>query len=60
MDAFVGAITGQLDLFWLKDANVGDPDSLPPPDEIVENLEAAPSKFRKAAAELAKLRAGAG
>ncbi len=27
-----------LDLFWLKDTNAGDPDSLPPPDEIVEKI----------------------
>ncbi|MBX9943666.1 MAG: type I restriction-modification system subunit M [Reyranella sp.] len=50
-----------LDLFWLKDANADDPDSLPPPDEIaeeiVENLETALAKFRRVAAELAKLRA---
>ena len=53
-----------LDLFWLKDANAEDPDSLPPPDEIaeeiVENLELALSRFRKVAAELAKLRTGTG
>lgn len=49
-----------LDLFWLKDANADDPDSLPPPDEIaeeiVENLETALAKFKKVAAELARLR----
>jgi type I restriction enzyme M protein len=34
-----------LDIFWLKDASLEDPDTLPPPDEIaaeiIENLEAA-------------------
>jgi type I restriction enzyme M protein len=36
-----------LDIFWLKDDAIDDPDLLPPPDEIaaeiVENLEAAPT-----------------
>lgn len=47
-----------LDIFWLKDANATDPDSLPPPDEvaaeIVDNLETALARFRKVADELAK------
>jgi type I restriction enzyme M protein len=45
-----------LDIFWLKDDDHIDPDSLPPPDEvaaqIVENLELALEKFRKVAAAL--------
>ena len=45
-----------LDIFWLKDAGYIDPDSLPPPDEIaeeiVENLELALEKFRKVALSL--------
>jgi type I restriction enzyme M protein len=48
-----------LDIFWLRDASVDDPDSLPPPDEvaaeIVEDLETALEKFRAVAAQLAAL-----
>jgi len=40
-----------LDIFWLKDDTLDDPDLLPPPDdiaaEIVGNLEAALDRFRK-------------
>jgi type I restriction enzyme M protein len=46
-----------LDIFWLKDDSLDDPDLLPPPDEIaaeiVESLEAALDRFRKVAASLA-------
>lgn len=46
-----------LDIFWLKDDSLGDPDLLPPPGEItaeiVESLEAALDRFRKVAASLA-------
>ena len=42
-----------LDIFWLKDDALEDPDLLPPPHEIaaeiVENLEAALERFRKVA-----------
>lgn len=45
-----------LDIFWLKDDGLDDPDLLPPPDEIaaeiVENLEAALDRFRKVALSL--------
>lgn len=45
-----------LDIFWLKDDSLEDPDLLPPPDEIaaeiVESLEAALDRFRKVAASL--------
>lgn len=45
-----------LDIFWLKDDALDDPDLLPPPDEvaaeIVENLEAALARFRKVAESL--------
>ncbi len=45
-----------LDLFWLKDANATDPDSLPPPAElaaeIVDSLEMALEKFRSVALKL--------
>ena len=45
-----------LDIFWLKDDTLDDPDLLPPPDEIaaeiVENLEMALERFRKVALNL--------
>jgi len=45
-----------LDIFWLKDDTLDDPDLLPPPDEIaaeiVESLEAALDRFRKVALSL--------
>jgi type I restriction enzyme M protein len=45
-----------LDIFWLKDAALDDPDLLPPPDEvaaeIVESLELALERFRKVAKSL--------
>jgi type I restriction enzyme M protein len=45
-----------LDVFWLRDDSLDDPDLLPPPDEIaaeiVESLEAALDRFRKVAASL--------
>ena len=45
-----------LDIFWLKDDTLDDPDLLPPPDEIaaeiVESLEAALERFRKVAVSL--------
>lgn len=48
-----------LDIFWLKDANATDPDSLPPPSEvaaeIVDSLELALEKFRSVAARLTPL-----
>lgn len=51
-----------LDLFWLKDDSLDDPDLLPPPDEIaaeiVESLEAALERFRKVAASLAPKNGG--
>src|SRR5262245_2773204 len=45
-----------LDIFWLRDDTLDDPDLLPPPDEIaaeiVENLEAALDRFRKVSLSL--------
>lgn len=45
-----------LDIFWLKDDSLEDPDSLPAPDilaaEIIENLQAALEEFRGVALEL--------
>jgi type I restriction enzyme M protein len=42
-----------LDISWLKDDTLDDPDLLPPPDEIAaeifENLEAALERLRKVA-----------
>src|SRR5690606_31384076 len=47
-----------LDIFWLKGDDHIDPDSLPPPEEvaeeIIENLELALERFRSVAAALAK------
>jgi type I restriction enzyme M protein len=47
-----------LDIFWLKDDALDDPDLLPPPDEvaaeIVENLETALERFRRVAAALGR------
>jgi type I restriction enzyme M protein len=48
-----------LDISWLKDDTLDDPDLLPPPDEIaaeiVESLEAALESFRKVAMNLQAL-----
>lgn len=45
-----------LDIFWLKDDTLDDPDLLPPPDEvaaeIVESLETALDRFRAVAKAL--------
>ena len=45
-----------LDIFWLKDDSLEDPDSLPPPAEIAaeiaESLEAALERFRAVAVRL--------
>jgi len=39
-----------LDIFWLKDDSLDDPDLLPPPDEVaaevVESLQTALERFR--------------
>src|SRR5690606_1937926 len=47
-----------LAIFWLKDDSLDDVDSLPPPDEIaqeiVENLQAALEAFQSVADELSK------
>jgi len=46
-----------LDIFWLKDDALEDPDLLPPPDEVaaevVESLELALERFRSVAKALA-------
>lgn len=51
-----------LDVFWLKDDTLDDPDLLPPPDEVaaevVESLEAALERFRGVAASLGGCEAG--
>lgn len=45
-----------LDIFWLKDDGLDDPDLLPPPEEvaaeIVESLETALERFRSVAKAL--------
>jgi type I restriction enzyme M protein len=47
-----------LDIFWLKDDALEDPDLLPPPDEvaaeIIVDLEAALERFKKVAASLVR------
>ena len=47
-----------LDIFWLKDDALDDPDLLPPPEEvaaeIVENLETALERFRRVAGALSR------
>jgi type I restriction enzyme M protein len=47
-----------LDIFWLKDDTLDDPDLLPPPEEvaaeIVENLETALERFRRVANALSR------
>jgi type I restriction enzyme M protein len=47
-----------LDIFWLKDDALDDPDLLPPPEEvaaeIVENLETALERFRRVASALSR------
>jgi type I restriction enzyme M protein len=48
-----GVALPDLDIFWLKDDTLDDPDLLPPPEEvaaeIVENLETALERFRRVA-----------
>ena len=43
------AVTGNLDIFWLKDKSLEDSDDLPDPDEIaqeiVDDLETALEQF---------------
>jgi type I restriction enzyme M protein len=45
-----------LDIFWIKDHALDDPDLLPPPDEaaaeIVESLQTALDRFRNVAKAL--------
>ena len=45
-----------LDITWLRDESLEDPDNLPPPDviarEIVEDLEAALAEFAQIAESL--------
>ncbi len=47
-----------LDIFWLKDSTLDDPDLLPLPDEvaaeIVESLETALERFRSVAKQLVR------
>ena len=50
-DELVARDKTSLDIFWLKDKSLTDLDNLPEPDdlaaEIIENLEAGLSSFRK-------------
>jgi type I restriction enzyme M protein len=56
LDALMARDKLNLDIFWLKDDALDDPDLLPPPDEVaaevVESLEAALASFRSVAAEV--------
>lgn len=56
LDALLARDKLNLDIFWLKDDALDDPDLLPPPDEvaaeIVESLETALDRFRGVAAAL--------
>jgi type I restriction enzyme M protein len=56
LDALLARDKVNLDIFWLKDDTLDDPDLLPPPDEvaaeIVENLQTAIDRFRSVAATL--------
>jgi type I restriction enzyme M protein len=56
LDALMARDKLNLDVFWLKDDALDDPDLLPPPDEVaaevVESLEAALASFRSVAAKL--------
>lgn len=56
LDTLIARDKLNLDLFWLKDDALDDPDLLPPPDEVaaevVESLEAALASFRSVAAKL--------
>lgn len=51
LDALLARDKVNLDIFWLKDDTLDDPDLLPPPDEvaaeIVESLETALDAFRR-------------
>lgn len=64
LDVLLARDKVNLDIFWLKDASLDDPDLLPPPEEVaaevVENLEAALDRFRKVAAMLGKGNPSAG
>ena len=56
LDALMARDKVNLDIFWLKDDALDDPDLLPPPDEVaaevVESLEAALERFRNVAKAL--------
>ena len=58
LDALMARDKLNLDIFWLKDDALDDPDLLPPPDEVaaevVESLEAALASFRSVAAKAAR------
>ena len=58
LDALLARDKVNLDIFWLKDDSLDDPDLLPPPDEvaaeIVESLQTALDAFRRVSQALAK------
>jgi len=49
-EELLAATRRSLDLFWLKDKSLSDPDNLPEPDEldeeIIENIEAELSSLK--------------
>jgi type I restriction enzyme M protein len=59
IDALFARDKVNLDIFWLKDDSLDDPDLLPPPDEVaaevVESLQTALDRFRSVAGKLAKV-----
>ena len=56
LEALLARDKVNLDIFWLKDDTLDDPDLLPPPDEVaaevVESLETALERFRRVSAAL--------
>jgi type I restriction enzyme M protein len=56
LDALLARDKVNLDIFWLKDHALDDPDLLPPPDEVaaevVESLQMALDRFRNVAKAL--------
>lgn len=51
-----GSDKASLDIFWLKDESLSEPENLPDPDvlaqEIVADLEAVLERFREIASDL--------
>ncbi|WP_024879235.1 hypothetical protein [Methylosinus sp. LW3] len=58
LDTLLARDKVNLDIFWLEDDALDDPDLLPPPDEvaaeIVESLETAVDSFRRVSRALSR------